>query len=112
MAHDHLNFKLRVSPGNMSGDSLYSLFTAILRPVASAFPIRVWGPISEPNWALDIFTSRDEFEGYIPDPVVELPETSDILDEEGLSPVLPVVDPAEMSDLEGGFNVSPDFDLK
>lgn len=73
MDRDHMNFKLVVNPGNMSETPVYTLLTAILRPVASAFPIRVWGPIAEPEWALDLFTNDEDFALPELDPVVETP---------------------------------------
>ncbi|MEM7673835.1 MAG: AsmA-like C-terminal region-containing protein, partial [Verrucomicrobiota bacterium] len=72
MEQDHMNFKINVSPGNMSVTPVYSLLTAILRPVASVFPIRVWGPINSPNWALDFFTSQAEVEAPALEPVFDL----------------------------------------
>ena len=62
MAQDHTNFKLTVRPGNLSETPIYSLIASVLRPVASAFPIRVWGPLSAPEWALDFFTNPSEYE--------------------------------------------------
>lgn len=101
MEQDHLNFKLVVSPGNMSETPVYSLFTAILRPVASALPIRVWGPFSEPNWALDMFTSEPEVaerpaEAAKP---VENPPAENNMKEEALPQPNTAGDPVYIDDL-------------
>ncbi|MGB0371477.1 MAG: AsmA-like C-terminal region-containing protein [Opitutales bacterium] len=102
MKHDHMNFKMNVIPGNMEETPVYSLFTAILRPVASAFPIRVWGPISDPNWALDIFTTEKETEVSEASPAIEPPapveSSPEILEEVPVVPIEERVPPGDLGE--------------
>ena len=69
MERDHTNFKLKLQPGNLEETPIYSLLTAVFRPVTSAFPIRLWGPLANPNWALDLFASESQYS----EPEEELP---------------------------------------